>query len=188
MRQSELDMTEQVFIATERLMAEGGLHSLSMHKIAKEAKISPGTIYLYFKNKDELLEQLARRVFNLFSVAMEKDYDEKLSYFEQYRQMWWNIWHYLHENPMILLNVSQYQALPGFSQICQEQEGQGRWSAFCQKAINDKAIIDLPTKVLFTLGLESAINLAFNQMMFKTELSNQVLETAVQRSWRAIQF
>ncbi|RRD41674.1 helix-turn-helix domain-containing protein, partial [Tessaracoccus sp. OH4464_COT-324] len=66
MRQSELDMTEQVFIATERLMAEGGLHSLSMHKIAKEAKISPGTIYLYFKNKDELLEQLARRVFNLF--------------------------------------------------------------------------------------------------------------------------
>ncbi|OOR98209.1 TetR family transcriptional regulator [Canicola haemoglobinophilus] len=188
MRQSELDMTEQVFIATERLMAEGGLHSLSMHKIAKEAKISPGTIYLYFKNKDELLEQLARRVFNLFSVAMEKDYDEKLSYFEQYRQMWWNIWHYLHENPMILLNVSQYQALPGFSQICQEKEGQGRWSAFCQKAINDKAIIDLPTKVLFTLGLESAINLAFNQMMFKTELSNQVLETAVQRSWRAIQF
>lgn len=40
-------------------MARDGLNNLSMHKIAKEAKISAGTIYLYFKNKDELLEQFA---------------------------------------------------------------------------------------------------------------------------------
>ena len=50
MRQSETDMTELIFAATERLMARDGLDNLSMHKIAKEAKISPGTIYLYFKN------------------------------------------------------------------------------------------------------------------------------------------
>lgn len=36
MRQSENEMTEQIFLATERLMAEGGLHNLSMHKIAKK--------------------------------------------------------------------------------------------------------------------------------------------------------
>ena len=63
MRQSETDMTELIFAATERLMARDGLDNPSMHKIAKEAKISPGTFYLYFKNKDELLEQFARRIF-----------------------------------------------------------------------------------------------------------------------------
>ena len=67
MRQSETDMTELIFAATERLMARDGLDNLSMHKIAKEAKISPGTIYLYFKNKDELFEQFARRIFTMFS-------------------------------------------------------------------------------------------------------------------------
>ena len=65
MRQSETDMTELIFAATERLMARDGLDNLSMHKIAKEAKISPGTIYLCFKNKDELLEQFARRIFTM---------------------------------------------------------------------------------------------------------------------------
>ena len=55
MRQSETDMTELIFAATERLMARDGLNNLSMHKIAKEAKISAGTIYLYFKNKDDFL-------------------------------------------------------------------------------------------------------------------------------------
>ncbi len=52
MRQSENEMTEQIFLATERLMAKEGLHNLSMHKIAKEASISAGTIYIYFKSKE----------------------------------------------------------------------------------------------------------------------------------------
>ena len=76
MYQSEIEMAERIFSATEQLMAKGGLHNLSMHKIAKEANISAGTIYLYFKSKDELLEQLALRVFTRFSQELEKDYDE----------------------------------------------------------------------------------------------------------------
>ena len=39
MRQSETDMTELIFAATEHLMARDGLDNLSMHKIAKEANI-----------------------------------------------------------------------------------------------------------------------------------------------------
>ena len=63
MPQSETDMIERIFTATNDLMATVGLPNLSMHKIAKEAKISPGTIYIYFKNKDELLAQFARYIF-----------------------------------------------------------------------------------------------------------------------------
>lgn len=55
MNQSEMDMIERIFSATDNLMAVEGLPNLSMHKIAKAAKISPGTIYIYFKNKEELL-------------------------------------------------------------------------------------------------------------------------------------
>lgn len=72
MYQSETKMTNQIFNATERLMASEGLHSLSMHKIAKEANISPGTIYIYFKNKDELLRRFARQIFVLFLKRWEK--------------------------------------------------------------------------------------------------------------------
>lgn len=112
MRQSENEMTEQIFLATERLMAKEGLHHLSMHKIAKEASISAGTIYIYFKSKEELLKEFAHRVFTLFSKELEKNYDENRPHFEQYRQMWWNIWHHLQNNPMIVVNMSQYQSLP----------------------------------------------------------------------------
>ena len=69
---TKLDVSEQIFDATDRLMAKEGLHHLSMHKLAKEAGIAAGTIYLYFKSKDELLAQFARRVFNKFVVAIEE--------------------------------------------------------------------------------------------------------------------
>ena len=83
---TKLDVSEQIFDATDRLMAKEGLHHLSMHKLAKEAGIAAGTIYLYFKSKDELLAQFARRVFNKFVVAIEEGFDENQSFFEQYRK------------------------------------------------------------------------------------------------------
>ena len=104
MRQAKTDLAEQIFSATDRLMAKEGLNQLSMHKLAKEANVAAGTIYLYFKNKDELLEQL----FSMFMATLEKDFDESKPFFEQYRQMWKNIWYFLQESPTILSNLKQY--------------------------------------------------------------------------------
>ena len=98
---TKLDVSEQIFDATDRLMAKEGLHHLSMHKLAKEAGIAAGTIYLYFKSKDELLAQFARRVFNKFNkfvAAIEDGFDETQSFFDQYSKMWLNVWYFLQEN------------------------------------------------------------------------------------------
>lgn len=187
MRQSEKDMTEQIFAATERLMAEGGLHNLSMHKIAKEAQISAGTIYIYFKNKDELLKQFAYRVFSLFSQVLEENSDTQLPYFEQYRRMWWNIWSFLKNNPMIVINLNQYQSLPHFREIAQQCEHEGYWNDFCHRAVVEGVLCDLPSKILFSLSLECALNLALNERFFQHQLSDEILEDVIVHTWRAIQ-
>lgn len=186
MRQSELDMTEHIFMAIEHLMAKDGLHNLSMHKIAKAANISPGTIYIYFKCKEELLEQFARQVFARFERALEKNYDETQSFFEQYRQMWWNIWFFLQENPNILLNMHQYQSLPGFDKVIKEWD-RSHWTLFCEKAQNAGEVCDLPTNILFSIGLESAMKIAKKQFYFNESFSVALLESVIQRTWRAIQ-
>ncbi|MCK3658229.1 TetR family transcriptional regulator [Pasteurellaceae bacterium Pebbles2] len=187
MAHAETDTLTQIFSATEKIMAREGFHHLSMHKIAKEAKVSPGTIYLYFKNKDELLEQFARRTFNAFLCVIAKNADETLSFFEQYRQMWWNVWHYLCDNPMVLANVNQYRSLPDFSDICAEAQGTTYWDLFCQKAQSAGVLCDLPSKILFSLGLATAINLAVDQAAFKQLWSNEILENVIERTWRSIQ-
>ncbi|WP_439243116.1 MULTISPECIES: TetR/AcrR family transcriptional regulator [unclassified Lonepinella] len=189
MQNSELDMVEQIFAATERLMADQGLPNLSMHKIAKEAKISAGTIYIYFKSKEELLEQFARKVFSTFRSELEKNVDNSLSFFAQYRQMWKNIWHHLLENPMVVANLHQYKSLPRFHEICQEMESQSCWASFCAKAQQANVLCDLPADILFSLGLESAVKLAYRAQEFRAKPlpSNAMLDIIIERTWRSIQ-
>ena len=187
MHQSETDMIERIFTATNDLMATVGLPNLSIHKIAKEAKISPGTIYLYFKNKDELLEQFARYIFKSFEETLEKDYDENQSFFQRYRKMWWNIWHSLEQDPTIVANMGQYEFLPGFYTICKEWETRGIWHRFCKKAVEAGEVCDLPPHLLFALSLQSALNIAFKRKHFAHKSSMAMLESVIDHTWRAIQ-
>lgn len=188
---TKLDVSEQIFDATDRLMAKEGLHhlsmhKLSMHKLAKEAGIAAGTIYLYFKSKDELLAQFARRVFNKFVLAIEEGFDESQPFFEQYRKMWWNIWHFLQENPTILLNMNQYRSLPGFIETCKEME-HSCWEQFCLKGQTANVLADLEPLILFLLSLKTAIVLASDIKFLGTAVTDVVLESVIERSWRAIQ-
>ena len=183
---TKLDVSEQIFDATDRLMAKEGLHHLSMHKLAKEAGIAAGTIYLYFKSKDELLAQFARRVFNKFVTAIEEGFDESQSFFEQYRRMWWNIWHFLQENPTILSNMNQYRSLPGFLETCKEME-HSCWDQFCFKGQAANELADLDPHLLFLLSLKTAMVLASDIKYLGTVVTDEMLESVIERSWRAIQ-
>ncbi|WP_265470074.1 TetR/AcrR family transcriptional regulator [Haemophilus parainfluenzae] len=183
---TKLDVSEQIFDATDRLMAKEGLHHLSMHKLAKEAGIAAGTIYLYFKSKDELLAQFARRVFNKFVVAIEEGFDESQSFFEQYRKMWWNIWHFLQENPTVLSNMNQYRSLPGFFETCKEME-HSCWDQFCLKGQAANELADLDHHLLFLLSLKTAMALASDIQFLGTAVTDVMLESVIERSWRAIQ-
>ena len=184
---TKLDVSEQIFDATDRLMAKEGLHHLSMHKLAKEAGIAVGTIYLYFKSKDELLAQFARRVFNKFVMVIEEGFDENQPFFEQYRKMWWNIWHSLEQDPTIVANMGQYEFLPGFYAICKEWETRGICHRFCKKAVEAGEVCDLPPHLLFALSLQSALNIAFKCKHFAHKSSMAMLESVIDRTWRAIQ-
>ena len=183
---TKLDVSEQIFDATDRLMAKEGLHHLSMHKLAKEAGIAAGTIYLYFKSEDELLAQFARRVFNKFVVAIEEGFDEHQSFFEQYKKMWWNIWHFLQENPTVLSNMNQYKSLPEFIEISSEME-HSCWKQFCLKGQAANVLADLDPHMLFLLSLKTAMVVASDIKFLGTAVTDVILESVIERSWRAIQ-
>ena len=58
-RQREREKRYQtIFKAAERLFAKQGYHKTSMEQIADRAEVSVGTVYFYFKNKEDLLVRL----------------------------------------------------------------------------------------------------------------------------------
>src|SRR5690625_6781943 len=46
---------KQIIDAAVKVIAENGYHGSQVSKIAKQAGVADGTIYLYFKNKDDIL-------------------------------------------------------------------------------------------------------------------------------------
>ena len=56
-RKTEWDvmMKNAIFEATMAVLGEHGFEGLRMDRVAKAAEVSTGTLYNYFKNKDELL-------------------------------------------------------------------------------------------------------------------------------------
>lgn len=49
---------EMILDAAEKVIAENGFHGSQVSKIAKEAGVADGTIYLYFKKKEDILISL----------------------------------------------------------------------------------------------------------------------------------
>ncbi|MNP07860.1 Fatty acid metabolism regulator protein [compost metagenome] len=49
---------EMILDAAEKVIAENGYHGSQVSKIAKEAGVADGTIYLYFKSKEDILISL----------------------------------------------------------------------------------------------------------------------------------
>src|SRR5438045_2956591 len=52
------DKRERILAAAERVFARHGFFAAKVTDVAKDAGVADGTIYLYFKNKDDLLISL----------------------------------------------------------------------------------------------------------------------------------
>jgi len=67
------DKRERILDAAVRVLAEKGFHSTRISEVAKAAGVADGTIYLYFKSKDELLVSLFEdRVERLLAFLQEE--------------------------------------------------------------------------------------------------------------------
>ena len=67
LRQEILDAARELFVAE-------GYDSVSMRKIADRIGYSPTTIYLYFKDKSELLQEICESTFAKLSKQIEKSW------------------------------------------------------------------------------------------------------------------
>jgi AcrR family transcriptional regulator len=68
---------QQIMIAAKKLFAAKGFSRATIEDIAKEAELSPGTLYLYFKNKDELFAALSIKILKYLITRLEKLCTEK---------------------------------------------------------------------------------------------------------------
>ena len=77
---------KNIATAAQKLFMEKGMKNTSMSDIAREAEYSKATLYVYFKNKEELISVLVlesmQKLYDYINMAIEKNSDSKKCYME----------------------------------------------------------------------------------------------------------
>jgi AcrR family transcriptional regulator len=65
-------LRQEILDAASELFVKEGYENVSMRRIADQIEYSPTTIYLYFKDKAELLEQVCVETFSRLSAHLAR--------------------------------------------------------------------------------------------------------------------
>ncbi len=138
--------------AIEMIVKEG-FDGLSMQKLAKAANVSPGTIYLYFKNREDLLNQLYMSIDKIFSEATLKNFDPNMSFEEGLWLQWKNRRAHNIKYPYHIYFMEQFRTSPliNHKDVVQNsfKEAMGR---FYRNAIQRNELKELPVEIFWSIA------------------------------------
>ena len=89
--QKSIDKRNALIKATIELVNNNGFHATPMSKIAKMAKVSPATIYLYFENKQDLVNKTYIEVKAKYTDYAFENYSTDMSVEEGFKLIWHRI-------------------------------------------------------------------------------------------------
>lgn len=111
---------ESILVSALHLLVNNGVHNTPMSAIAKEAGTGMGTIYNYFKNKDELINELY-----LYIKEKEKTvfvpFDENEPVKTQFEKYYSNFIDFFVQNPTYYGLIVQLQASPIITENSKEE-------------------------------------------------------------------
>lgn len=107
-----VDKRKAILKSVLRLVNRSGFYHLNMKNIAQEAGIATGTIYLYFKGKEELINALYAMIVSEFNQYVLDGYDEKQDLQLNFQKMLENAIQFYLNNPDNFSFIEQYTYAP----------------------------------------------------------------------------
>lgn len=183
------DKRQAILKTTLRLIAENGFHGTAMSKVAKEAGVSTGIIYHYFKGgKDELVLELYRFLKGkcVGFILDELDISQPLS--AQMKSICEASFRYSLNHPMETLYLQQFYTSPYHNAEIQEEIGQcyAPLKDIIERAREEMIIKDFPDAVIGSLISDVATSLAQKQAVGLIELNEELVDSLIGAIWEAI--
>ena len=149
------------------MIVQKGFDGLSMQKLAKAANVSPATIYIYYKDRDDLIVQLWVEEMDKMVAAILKGFDPDMSFEEGLRLQWMNRARFSMENQLSNHFMEQIKYSP-YNIACQKKMNKEFLSAmrdFVHNAIKRKELIKLPMEVYWSVAYAPLYQLVKMHMM-----------------------
>jgi AcrR family transcriptional regulator len=144
---------EDVLNATLALIAEQGFHAAPMSQIAEKAQLGVGTIYRYFKSKEELINALYLEIRTRMAQAILRGQDTSCPVKEQFIQYLQNLIRYLIIHPAEIQFTQQYENSPFITETTRNEVSKiaSPISDLFVLARNENLLKELPDSILMAI-------------------------------------
>jgi AcrR family transcriptional regulator len=161
MRARDENKMEAIFQSALEMIVEEGFEGLSMQKLAKAAGVSPATIYIYFKDKEDMLLQLHKREKERYFVYVLEGFDPEMDFATGLAVQWKNRARYIIDHPGRGHFMEHFTFTPLWCKSMKTQDL--KFSAimhrFVSKAIGNNELVTMPFEVYWSVAFAPLYNL-----------------------------
>jgi len=186
--QKSIDKRNALVKATIELVNNNGFHATPMSKIAKMANVSPATIYLYFENKQDLVNQTYIEVKAEYTKYAFETYDESMSVEAGFELIWKRIADFKLKECENAMFLAQCDNTPMIDELSRQQGIKhlqpllDLWTRGKEEGI----IKPLSDYLLYAYAINPLSFLMITQKRGAFQLDKTHLEEAYQSAWSSI--
>ncbi|WP_158850260.1 TetR/AcrR family transcriptional regulator [Algibacter sp. L1A34] len=188
--QKSIDKRNALIKATIELVNNDGFHATPMSKIAKMAKVSPATIYLYFENKQDLVNQTYVDVKAEYTKYAFETYDESMPVEAGFELIWKRIADFKLKECEHAMFLAQCDNTPMIDETSR-QEGIKHLQPLLdlwERGRKEGVIKPLSDYLLYAYAINPLSFLMMTQKRGAFQLNKTHLEEAYQSAWNSIKF
>lgn len=188
MRVKDFSKIDIVFKATLKLIMDYGFTGINMAKIAKESKIATGTLYIYFKNKEELINALYQNVEKKSSARFIQGYDPSQPFKTCLKKVWINYLKHRIENHQESVFMEQYYYSPYITLAQKKIAEEMKIPVYniINRGKSEGVISNIDSEMLFSAMIGFIRELADEHVNGRYKLNSEKINTAFDMNWRMI--
>ena len=156
--------TEKVLLVKQKaieLIVKDGLEGFSMNKLAKACQISVATLYIYYKDRDDLIIKITIEELELMTQMIIKDFSPEMPFEQGLRQQWENRYLFAQERPQMNLFFDQLRSSSYQQTLLSDSISSFKttMSQFMENAIQRGEIENMPLDVYWSIAFAPLYNL-----------------------------
>jgi len=186
--QKSIEKRDALVKATINLVNNNGFHATPMSKIAKMAKVSPATIYLYFDNKQDLVNKVYLEVKAAYTAYVFKNYSSDISVVNGFEIIWKRIADFKLKEVEEAMFLAQCDNTPMIDEASR-QEGLKHLQPLLdlwERGIKEDIIKPLSPYLLYAYTINPLSFLMVMQQRGVFQLNQDHLEDAYRAAWNSI--
>ncbi|MFX0091487.1 MAG: TetR/AcrR family transcriptional regulator [Candidatus Hodarchaeota archaeon] len=187
MRYRDQEKYNSIIKASIRQVNELGFAGISISKIAKEAKVSPATIYIYFKNKEDLFTKIYIDIRRRISEAALQDLNDNMSIEDSFKKLWYNYFNYNLKHFDYLDYREHFEKTAMLKKVQQEEFELYKYiSNLFQRGIKEKIVKDIPLILLTSFALFPIITLLKLHFNGSIKMDDGLIKQSCEIAWNIV--